>query len=53
MVIRAYHIHFLLYSLVVSTGAVPSEEALARSAPAANKFFFAFGDSYVRAVTTT
>ena len=52
MAIKAYRILILFYSLVMSTGAVPSQEAQVKSTPIANKFFFAFGDSYVRPVTT-
>ena len=42
----------LLYSLFVSTSAAPNQDALERPTPAAKKFFFAFGDSYVRPNST-
>ena len=42
----------LLYSLFLSTSAVPNQNVLEGPTPAAKKFFFAFGDSYVRPNST-
>jgi len=52
MATRAYLVLSLIYSLVVPTSAVSSQEALGWSMPVADKFLFAFGDSYVRLITT-
>ena len=52
MATRAYLVLSLLYYLFVSTSAVPNQGVLGGPTPTANKFFFAFGDSYVRPNTT-
>lgn len=48
MATRTYLVLSLLYSSFVSTSAVPNQDAIKGPTPAANKFLFAFGDSYVR-----